>query len=85
MKEKGKPHYVVQVNLVLTIKKPPVREVVRISLLTSGLESEGVLDTQFTTDAKILGIEITISGGGCLLYTSPSPRDKRQSRMPSSA
>ena len=31
----------------------------------------------------------TISRGGymhtCLLYTSPSPRDKRQSRMPSSA
>ena len=24
-------------------------------------------------------------GYGCLLYTSPSPRDKRQSRMPSSA
>ena len=24
-------------------------------------------------------------GTGCLLYTSPSPRDKRQSRMPSSA
>ena len=24
-------------------------------------------------------------GGDCLLYTSPSPRDKRQSRMPSSA
>ena len=24
-------------------------------------------------------------GGGCLLYTSPSPRDKRQTRMPSSA
>ena len=26
------------------------------------------------------GVDIT-----CLLYTSPSPRDKRQSRMPSSA
>ena len=28
-----------------------------------------------------------VPGGvyGCLLYTSPSPRDKRQSRMPSSA
>ena len=26
-----------------------------------------------------------ISPEGCLLYTSPSPRDKRQSRMPSSA
>ena len=25
------------------------------------------------------------SACGCLLYTSPSPRDKRQSRMPSSA
>ena len=25
------------------------------------------------------------TSGGCLLYTSPSPRDKRQSRMPSSA
>ena len=24
-------------------------------------------------------------GSVCLLYTSPSPRDKRQSRMPSSA
>ena len=26
-----------------------------------------------------------VSGNTCLLYTSPSPRDKRQSRMPSSA
>ena len=26
-----------------------------------------------------------VLGGDCLLYTSPSPRDKRQSRMPSSA
>ena len=25
------------------------------------------------------------ASGACLLYTSPSPRDKRQSRMPSSA
>ena len=24
-------------------------------------------------------------GGGCLLYTSPSPRDRTRSRMPSSA
>ena len=26
-----------------------------------------------------------LNSGSCLLYTSPSPRDKRQSRMPSSA
>ena len=31
-------------------------------------------------EGDLLGFHIT-----CLLYTSPSPRDKRQSRMPSSA
>ena len=30
-------------------------------------------------------IKSMIDIGCCLLYTSPSPRDKRQSRMPSSA
>ena len=30
-------------------------------------------------------VYITVKDKGCLLYTSPSPRDKRQSRMPSSA
>ena len=30
-------------------------------------------------------ISVKPVGLGCLLYTSPSPRDKRQSRMPSSA
>ena len=34
------------------------------------------------TKMKVDGDDIAIS---CLLYTSPSPRDKRQSRMPSSA
>ena len=32
--------------------------------------------------AEMIGL---IGPNGCLLYTSPSPRDKRQSRMPSSA
>ena len=30
-------------------------------------------------------IEIAMNLGVCLLYTSPSPRDQRGSRMPSSA
>ena len=30
-------------------------------------------------------VRITVLAWSCLLYTSPSPRDKRQSRMPSSA
>ena len=29
--------------------------------------------------------DINLQSISCLLYTSPSPRDKRQSRMPSSA
>ena len=33
-----------------------------------------------TRDTLVVG-----GSGTCLLYTSPSPRDKRQSRMPSSA
>ena len=37
-------------------------------------------------DAASKELSGTPSGGStCLLYTSPSPRDKRQSRMPSSA
>ena len=32
---------------------------------------------------NIRGLEVNFDN--CLLYTSPSPRDKRQSRMPSSA
>ena len=38
-----------------------------------------------TTTTLIAGTRYLDGGGGCLLYTSPSPRDKRQSRMPSSA
>ena len=37
-------------------------------------------------EAKILGIsKNTVEFKICLLYTSPSPRDQRGSRMPSSA
>ena len=37
---------------------------------------------------EVLAQENTVNGGytiTCLLYTSPSPRDMRRSRMPSSA
>ena len=32
-----------------------------------------------------LEVDILVELGGCLLYTSPSPRDRTRSRMPSSA
>ena len=34
---------------------------------------------------QLFGSGVTAWACSCLLYTSPSPRDKRQSRMPSSA
>ena len=37
-------------------------------------------------DVRISSLAVDITDdSACLLYTSPSPRDKRQSRMPSSA
>ena len=45
------------------------------------LDSEtGLIPHSNLADGKQTG-----QGRACLLYTSPSPRDKRQSRMPSSA
>ena len=32
-----------------------------------------------------VGDKVVAQGAGCLLYTSPSPRDRTRSRMPSSA
>ena len=41
---------------------------------------------RLTLNQKILGLSPSrVEVLACLLYTSPSPRDKRQSRMPSSA
>ena len=42
-------------------------------------------ESQIMSHMLRLLIEHDTNGKICLLYTSPSPRDKRQSRMPSSA
>ena len=42
-------------------------------------------DLLFNVGGIRIGFEICEDAWVCLLYTSPSPRDKRQSRMPSSA
>ena len=43
------------------------------------------LVTKTSGQVKILDIDIDENHSFCLLYTSPSPRDGHQSRMPSSA
>ena len=48
--------------------------------------NSGAAAVVFTQDANYAGIgSITVKDDDCLLYTSPSPRDQRGSRMPSSA
>ena len=44
-------------------------------------EIQSLMDDMLETMYSANGIGLA----ACLLYTSPSPRDKRQSRMPSSA
>ena len=48
---------------------------------------DDLTDIIFTLDYVSLGVtdDTQLDVDACLLYTSPSPRDKRQSRMPSSA
>ena len=68
--------------------------------LPVGNEGAGVVVAAGSDDysQSLMGKRVAVMGGGmyghyrtvpamnaCLLYTSPSPRDKRQSRMPSSA
>ena len=48
--------------------------------ITSNSDLEVYKDQLINIDSELTRGIIT-----CLLYTSPSPRDKRQSRMPSSA
>ena len=70
-----------------------IKEMDKFDYIIIGAGSAGcVLANRLTAnpDTKVLLLE---AGGKdsnpwihiCLLYTSPSPRDKRQSRMPSSA
>ena len=64
----------VKMNLAQSIKT--VSELKGQFTLRSGMVSNTYFDKyQFESDPKLL----------CLLYTSPSPRDRQKSRMPSSA
>ena len=49
------------------------------------LEDEKIRFIQGNPNHPVNKGVLCAKGNACLLYTSPSPRDKRQSRMPSSA
>ena len=62
--------------MAIDIKSPQFPESIFEGTLSTWLKKEG---QEIKQDEVLAEIET------CLLYTSPSPRDKRQSRMPSSA
>ena len=77
-------------DLLAKLQRSPVLEpvwMVGIDPNSDGLKRAKEMGIKTTADGvdgliphmKADGVQI------CLLYTSPSPRDKRQSRMPSSA
>ena len=56
-----------------------------IAGLLTDLKQRGLLEDTLVLWGGEFGRTPVAQGKNCLLYTSPSPRDKRQSRMPSSA
>ena len=55
----------------------------------STLTTNGVIQERSVTVVAFVAVNGGMASGGvtrtCLLYTSPSPRDRQKSRMPSSA
>ena len=62
----------------------PIRDAATVILLREKKDSTYVLMGQRGNKAVFMPSKYVFPGG-CLLYTSPSPRDVEESRMPSSA
>ena len=60
-------------------------KLVRSLSLVPSAGGHGFTIFAFVATYSLMALLIVYLWQGCLLYTSPSPRDKRQSRMPSSA
>ena len=59
-----------------------------VLMSSCGSDSEPVQETAFYKKENVSTKQLKLSieaSGVCLLYTSPSPRDRTRSRMPSSA
>ena len=67
---------------LITVKEGESQDVVKSLMYKNRIEKVLILDDHNKLSGMITMKDIEKS---CLLYTSPSPRDKRRSRMPSSA
>ena len=79
-----------QIELTL-IPSPTYHEEKKAARLLEMFQEEGLTDCHIDEYGNCVGIRKGTGGGktvlveACLLYTSPSPRDRTRSRMPSSA
>ena len=77
-------------NNTLQIKATPKSNdlvSLRETYITMGIDNSviTVVEDTISSGSNLSGTGVIPESSYCLLYTSPSPRDKRQSRMPSSA
>ena len=77
-------------KLVLYAQIEPTESLVKLNRDKQKIYSSIEVEPNFsdTGEAYLMGLAVTDSPaslGTCLLYTSPSPRDRQKSRMPSSA
>ena len=83
--EKINTHYVDEIIPGRVMKKGIDAMLKSLDPYTVYISEEQIEDFRFATTGEYGGIGATIKKRNCLLYTSPSPRDRSLSRMPSSA
>ena len=72
-------------NKVPALQKQPLKRGVCVKVYTTTPKKPNSALRKVARVRLSNGFEVTAYIGGCLLYTSPSPRDGLLSRMPSSA
>ena len=83
MSKPGTPNsYLDMVDHPAHVKKLTVKQLEQLAKELRHELIEGLATNGGHLGPNLGVVELTVA---CLLYTSPSPRDKRQSRMPSSA
>ena len=70
--------------MTINFKTPEIKEL-QPRLLVLGVGGAGGNAINEMIDNNLQGVEFIAVNTDCLLYTSPSPRDAHESRMPSSA
>ena len=80
----ARPSYVLG-GRAMEIVYTPAQLIDYISRNADVTKGHPILIDQFLEDAFEFDVDALCDGHSCLLYTSPSPRDRTRSRMPSSA